>query len=112
MPAGVLTDDTVDLSKVIVIFMDYTNHREDEPKEMQGDFWYRVFQNGVELDSSFCSYYSDKYAPISDFYKAVMMGGTVTTGRFFLLEDSSPITIMVNEQSHNDNKQSMTVELN
>ena len=49
---------------------------------------------------------------MQDFFKEVMMGGTVTTGSFFLLEDTSPITIMVNEQSHNDNKQSMTVELN
>lgn len=112
MPAGVLTDETVDLSKVIVIFMDYTNHREDEPSQMQGDFRYRVFQNGVELDSNFCSYYGDKYAPLEAYFKEVMMGGTVTTGNFFLLEDDSPITIVANEQGNKDNKQSMTVELN
>lgn len=112
MPAGVLTDETVDLSKVIVIFMDYTNHREDEPSQMQGDFRYRVFQNGVELDSNFSSYYGDKYAPLEAYFKEVMMGGTVTTGNFFLLEDDSPITIVANEQGNKDNKQSMTVELN
>lgn len=112
MPAGVLTDETFDLSKVIVIFMDYTNHREDEPSQMQGDFRYRVFQNGVELDSNFCSYYGDKYAPLEAYFKEVMMGGTVTAGNFFLLEDDSPITIVANEQGNKDNKQSMTVELN
>lgn len=112
IPAGVLTDETIDLSKVIVVFMDYTNHREDEPSQMQGDFWYRVFQNGVELDRNFCSYYSDKYAPFEDNYKEVMMGGTITAGNFFLLEDDSPITIVANEQGSSDNKQSMTVELN
>lgn len=112
MPAGVLTDETVDTSKVIVIFMDYTNHREDEPSQMQGDFWYRVFQNGVELDRNFCSYYSDKYSPLKDNFKEVMMGGTITAGNFFLLEDTSPITIVANEQGNSENKQSMTVELN
>lgn len=112
IPDGVLAEETVDASKVIVVLMGYTNHREDEPSQMQGDFWYRVFQNGVELDSQFCSYHSNSYAPLEDFFKEVMMGGTVTAGRFFLLEDDSPITIVANEQGNSDNKQSMTVELN
>lgn len=40
------------------------------------------------------------------------MGGTITAGNFFLLEDTSPITIVANEQGNSENKQSMTVELN
>lgn len=57
---------------------------------MQHDFWFRAFQNGVELDSNFGSYRSDLYSPLSDYFKEVMMGGTITAGKYFLLEAETP----------------------
>ena len=108
----VLADESVDSSKVIIVKMDYTN-KSDDPKMCQEDFWFRVFQNGVELDSSFASYYPDRAGAksLEDYYKQVMGGGTVTCGKYFLLEDDSPITIIANVQSNGDLKQSMTVDL-
>ena len=110
LPDGVMTDENYADAKILAVLMDYTN-TSDDPKMQQDDFWYRAYQNGVELDSSFGSYNPDLYEPLSDYFKEVMMGGTVTTGQYFLLEDDSPVTIIANEQGNNDNKQSMTISL-
>ena len=110
LPDGVMTDENYADAKILVVLMDYTN-TSDDPKQQQDDFWYRAYQNGVELDSSFGSYNPDLYEPLSDYFKKVMMGGTVTAGKYFLLEDDSPVTIIANEQGNSDNKQSMTISL-
>ena len=110
LPDGVMADEQYVNEKFLVVLMDYTN-TSDEPKQQQNDFWYRAYQNGVELDSSVGSYHSDMYEPLSDYFKEVMMGGTVTTGKYFLLEDDSPVTIIANEQGNSDNKQTMVINL-
>ena len=111
IPKGVITDSSVDISKVICVLMDYTNSRENTPRTVSADFQFSVFQNGVELESNFTDW-NDSYAPLDNYFsKSVMSGGSVTVARFFQLADASPITIVAHEAGNSDNSQSMTVTL-
>ena len=94
IPAGFLADDAYKPEDGIVVNFDYTN-LEDKEKSMQSDFWVRAYQNGVEIDSSFCAYYPGVVDSIDNANKNVLKGGTITVGWWFKLTDNSPVTIIV-----------------
>lgn len=94
IPDGFLADDAYKPEDGIVVNFDYTN-LEDKEKSMQSDFWVRAYQNGVEIDSSFCSYYPGVVDSIDNANKNVLKGGTITVGWWFKLTDNSPVTIIV-----------------
>jgi predicted small lipoprotein YifL len=111
LPDGFLADDSYDPSNGILVNFDYTNLEDDE-KTMSSDFWVRAYQNGVELDYAFCSYYSNVLETAENMHKNVLNGGTITVGWWFYLTDKSPVTIIVSENGGmGDNKQSMVIDL-
>jgi len=117
LPEGFLAKkqdgSSYDLSKTLLVDFDYTN-LEDAEKQMQRDFWVRAYQNGVELDSSFSSYYSnDSCKTAENAYKNVIQDGTITVGWWYLLEDDSPVTVIVTNQSGrgDEKKQTMVIDL-
>lgn len=94
IPDGFLADEAYKPEDGIVVNFDYTN-LEDKEKSMQSDFWVSAYQNGVEIDSSFCSYYPGVAESIDNASKKVLKGGTITVGWWFKLTDNSPVTIIV-----------------
>lgn len=94
IPDGFLADDAYKPEDGIVVNFDYTN-LEDKEKSMQSDFWVSAYQNGVEIDNSFCSYYPGVAESIDNASKKVLKGGTITVGWWFKLTDNSPVTIIV-----------------
>jgi hypothetical protein len=109
LPDGFLADDSYDPSNAILVNFDYTN-LEDTAKSMQSDFWVRAYQNGVELENSFCSYYPDVLETVDNLWTNVLNGGTVTVGWWFYLSDRSPVTIIIN-QNGGTIEQRMVIEL-
>ena len=109
-PAGMVQNTDVDPSRVIILNFDYTN-KENQPKEFQQDFWITAYQNGKELSSSVS--YNPEAAPdsVGNVYSTVLKDSTVTFGKMFLLEDSSPITIIANHNGGSEYSDPMILEI-
>ncbi len=110
-PKGFFSDNSIDVSKVICLLFDYTNNSED-PNYVGNDFSMSAYQNGVQLDGAveLGSVHSGVYEPAENLGKQTIMGGTITIGNYFLLEDDSPVTVIVKDR-WSDNKQTMTINI-
>ncbi len=95
VPDGCLSSDTLDSSQLIMVLVQYTNYSDDD-RQFQKEFKIKAYQNGVELSNSIGSYYPDKCPPeFNNYSKTVLQNGSITIGRFFILDDSSDVTAIV-----------------
>lgn len=93
VPSG----DSVGKDYVLVIY-NYENYTTD-PKSPQSDFWPRVYQNGVELDTLGTRSVNDTEDSklLDSFYKTAIKGGTLVFGQAYEIQDNSPLTIILKE---------------
>ena len=95
VPDGCLAGDTLDSSQLIMALVQYTNYSEDD-RQFQKDFKIKAYQNGVELSNNTGSYYPDKCPKeYNNYSKTVLQNGSITVGRFFVLDDASDVTVIV-----------------
>ncbi len=104
---GLTQDD-----KVLIVKFDFTN-KQANPAQVQSAFQIQAFQNGTEINENLSwSSGGAQYDLIGDYFSDVLKDGTVSFGRLFPLEDSSPVTIMVSDKDGDENAyQMMTIEL-
>jgi len=95
-----------------VFVFDYTNHS-DEAAEVQNFFNVKFFQNGAELNNSnaYNSAAKEQYDLCSAFFNEALKDGTVRFGMIASPNDSSPVTVMVEEKYNDDNKVMIEVNL-
>jgi hypothetical protein len=99
-----------DVSKTIVLNFSYTN-KENTPKSYTSDFYITAFQNGTEIN--FSGTYSTEWAPESflNAHNEVLKDGTLTIGCAFVLQDYSPITIIVRHNGGSEMSEPMVLEI-
>ena len=100
-PEGFL-DKPYTEDQCFVALVDYTN-LEDAEKRMENDFMVRAYQNGVELDKFFCIYFPDTFKEGGNFNKSVIKDGKIRVAWWYLLEDDSPVTVVISEQGASEN---------
>ena len=104
---GLTQDDPV-----LILTFDFTN-KQANPAQVQSAFAIQAFQNGTEINENLSwSSGGAQYDLISDYFSDVLKGGTVSFGRLFPLEDTSPVTIVVSDKDGDENAyQMMTIAL-
>lgn len=104
---GLTQDD-----QVLILKFDFTN-KQTNPAQVQSAFQIQAFQNGVEIDGNLSwSSAGSQYDLIHNYFSDVLNGGTISFGRMFPLEDSSPVTIMVSDTDGDESAyQMMTIDL-
>lgn len=102
VPAGFLSDEDADPSKHTIIVVKYTNFT-DEERQFQNEFQMKAYQNGTELSHA-GSYRAGVSQEVENFFKNVILNGSVTIGRAYVLEDTSDITVIVSTRGSSDKK--------
>ncbi len=99
-----------DPEKTIVLNFNYTN-KENTPKNYMSDFWITTFQNGTELDGP-SGYYSDQGPEsLQNAYDEVLQNGVITIGDAFVLQDYSPVTVIVRHNGGKEVSDQMLLEI-
>lgn len=109
-PDDFLVDEKYKDKKAIIVNFDYTN-LEDKEKQFQNDFWIRLYQNGVELESD-GTYHDENSPTVKNFFKSVIKDGNITIGKWAILEDDSPVTVMISNNGGSEEvSESMTIDI-
>ena len=104
VPAGFLSDENADPSKHTIVVVKYTNFT-DEERQFQKEFQMKAYQNGTEL-SYVRSYRAGISQEVENYFKNVILNGSVTIGQAYVLEDTSDITVIVSTKG-SSNKESV-----
>lgn len=102
-----------DEKNVYVVKFEFTNKKQ-EPQQCQDQFEVFCFQNSVETDEilTYNSEGGEHYKLLGNYFKEVLKGGVVTFGKGFVLEDASPVTIMMKtKKSKNEQMASVTLNI-
>lgn len=97
-----------DPSKTVILNFDYTN-KETKPARTQDHFYITVYQNGTELQLP--ESWSQSPESLDNFFTTSMKDNTLPVGYPCVLQDYSPVTIMVEDREDSDNYQMMEVEI-
>ena len=97
-----------DPSKTIILNFDFTN-KESKPSGVQSAFSITVYQNGAEINGP--SSWAHSTEAMDNFFNTGMKDSTIPIGRAYILNDTSPLTVMVEERGNTDNYQMMEVEI-
>lgn len=106
--------DLTDEENDYVFYFDFTN-LSDEPSQAQDVFYIQFFQNGAELKNnvSWSSKGGDQYEVVSAFFNEALKDGTIHFGKIVVVNDNSPVTVMVKGRSSENREvyQMMEVDL-
>ena len=95
-----------------VFYFDFTNNV-DEPQQSQNVFTIQFFQNGAELKKSvsWSGKAGEQYDVVSAYFNDALKGGTIHFGRIVIVDDNSPITILVKDRNDSKTSQMMEVDI-
>jgi len=104
--------DLVDSESAVLFKFAFTNHQ-NAPTQSKSAFLIKYYQNGVEVleRSWYNSWGGDQYELCSNYSLEVAKGETNTYGRPVLLNDNSPVTVVIYEADHRENYQAMEIDL-
>ena len=97
VPAEFFSDKNADPSKHTIVAVKYTNFT-DEARQFQKEFQVKAYQNGVEL-STVGSYRSGVSQEVENCFKNVLLNGSITIGRAYVLDSTSDVTVIVSSSS-------------
>ncbi len=98
-----------DASKTLIVNFDFTN-KAAKPTGVQSVFAIKVYQKGAELSSP--DSWGESTEAMNNFFNgSAMKDGTLSIGRAYVINDYSPISIMVESTSNPDTYQMMEVEI-
>ena len=97
--------------RAIILRFEFTN-KSDAKQRASSAFIIEAYQNGVELEDSpaYSSKGGDQYKLVGNRTSDILNGGTVTFGEIVVLEDDSPLTIIVTENG-GSNSQTMEIDV-
>ena len=94
----------------LALYYDYTNNDTEATGAWLADYSIKVFQNGVECDSTVAAYDETDDA-MDNYSKDVLPGTTINVARVYRLADKSDVTIQIKELWNWDNPQTQSVTL-
>ncbi|ENY93451.1 hypothetical protein HMPREF1093_03527 [Hungatella hathewayi 12489931] len=95
----------------VALYYDYTNNSKESESAMMADYSIKVFQNGLECDTTFLSY-DDKEEAFNNYSKEVLPGTTVNVAKAYRIKDMSDVTVQIKELWNWNDPKSTTVTLN
>lgn len=93
----------------LVIYYDYTNKDPEATGAWLADYSMKVFQNGLQCDTTFAFDFSDD--SIDNYSKDILTGTTVNVAQMYRLTDMTDVTIQIKELWNWDNPQSQSVTI-
>ncbi|MBR3933071.1 MAG: DUF5067 domain-containing protein [Clostridia bacterium] len=100
-----------DEKNAYVVKFEFTNKKQDA-QECQDQFAITCFQNNVEADElpSYNTNGGEQYKLLHNYFKELLKDGTITIGKGYIFEDSSPVTVIMRTNG-GENEDSATVTL-
>lgn len=95
----------------VALYYDYTNNSKESESAMMADYSIKVFQNGLECDTTFLSY-DDKEEAFNNYLKEVLPGTTVNVAKAYRIKDMSDVTVQIKELWNWNDPKSTTVTFN
>lgn len=103
----------IDENNAYVFIFEYTNNQ-DEPVPVYQYFNISYFQNGVEINDPVTYHVvdSEQYDLVQAYFDKVLKGGTLKFAELKVLDDNSPVTIMIKRNGFgSDDYQTMEIDL-